>query len=69
MYITNPRLAYNIMLRTITFTTNSGIAVGDDLKYRFLVDTYDNCCGCGTIVGWAFDNVRITCPAPDTPLE
>ena len=58
------------MLRTITFTTNSGIAAGDDLKYRFLFDTYDSCCcGCGTIVGWAFDNVRITCPAPDTPLE
>ena len=49
------------MFRTITFTSNSGIVVGDDLKYRFLFDTGDGCCGCSSIVGWAFDNVRLTC--------
>jgi hypothetical protein len=55
---------------TITFTTN--IAVSDTLRYRFL---YDACSSYGAfldgcyffsegadITGWAFDNVRITCP-------
>jgi hypothetical protein len=51
--------------RTITFTVNSGIAIGDDLLYRFLYDTCDGCCGCSAITGWAFDNVQITCPDDD----
>jgi hypothetical protein len=55
--------------RIITFTTSSGIAVADTLKYRFLMDTCDAMfdCGDGTIQGWAFDNVRITCPDDCTP--
>ncbi len=47
--------------RTITFTTDSGIGIGDDLKYRFLFDTYDALGGCTGVVGWAFDNVLIEC--------
>ena len=52
------------VMKSITFTTNSGINVGDSLKYRFLFDTCDGCCGCQTVVGWAFDNVNIHCPVP-----
>jgi hypothetical protein len=58
-------------VRTPTFITNSGIEVGDFLKYRFLFDTYDGAFGCGEIVGWAFNNVKITCAIvptdPPTP--
>jgi hypothetical protein len=46
--------------RTITFETTSGIIAGDELKYRFLLDTCDGCCGCETVTGWAFDNVKIS---------
>jgi hypothetical protein len=46
--------------REITFTTTSGIKFGDKLKYRFLFDSCDALVGCGNVVGWAFDNVRIT---------
>lgn len=56
--------------RNITFTTNSGINNGDKLKYRFLFDTCDGCCGCQSVVGWAFDNVAIECNnEPITAIE
>jgi hypothetical protein len=55
--------------RNIAFTTTSGIAVDDTLQYRFLMDTCDGSPfeTCNNIIGWAFDNVHITCPGPPPP--
>lgn len=48
------------IVRNITFTT-TGITVGTPIRYRFLYDTGDGCCGpSGPGRGWAFDNVLVT---------
>jgi len=54
------------IFRNLTYVT-MGITVGDQIRYRFLYDTGDNCCGPSNITGWAFDNVTISgIPEPGT---
>ena len=48
-------------------TIATGIAVGDQIQYRFLYDTGDSCCGPSDIQGWAFDNVLISGFTGDVP--